>query len=189
LRNDLRRALRRIRPEKPRSPLTRRADRDLIFAADAPLGGPPLLLDTTVYIDTLEGSTPAALDALLSQRALIHMSVAIGELSHNFGRLDPAHPNTQAALRELRQVVEAIPDHRVETAAAGTVLEAGLLAGLLCRLAGLARGAETAALNDATIYLHALARGYAVVTRNLRDFDWLNQLVPAGRVIFYRQTP
>lgn len=157
--------------------------------ADTPLVGPPLLLDTTVYIDTLEGTTPAALDALLTQRPLVHISVAIGELSHHFGRLDPAHPHTTAALRELRHVVEAIPEHRLENADARTVVEAGILAGLLCRLGGLARGAEASALNDATIYLHALARGYTVVTRNIRDFDWLNQLVPAGRTIFYRQAP
>lgn len=188
MRIDLRRSLRRIRPEKPRAPLARRADRELAFAADVPAAGPPLLLDTTVYIDALEGATPTELDTLLQQRALNHVSIAIGELSHNFGRLDPSHSNTRAALRELRQAIEDIPDHRVETASPGTVLEAGILAGLACRLANLPRGSEPTLLNDATIYLHALEKGYAVVTRNIRDFDWLNQLVPAGRVIFYRSS-
>jgi predicted nucleic acid-binding protein len=67
------------------------------------------------------------------------------------------------------------------------VVEAGILAGLLFRLAPLQSGLEFAALNDATIYLHALERGYAVLTRNIRDFDYLNQIVPAGRVVFYRR--
>jgi predicted nucleic acid-binding protein len=43
-----------------------------------------------------------------------------------------------------------------------------------------------AALNDATIYLHALERGYAALTRNIRDFDLMNQILPEGRVVFYR---
>lgn len=186
MRIDLRRSLRRIRPDKDRPPLKRRGDRELVFAADVPRVGAPLLLDTTVYIDILEGATPAALDALLEQRPLNHISVALGELSHNFGRLDPSHPATPAALLELRAVIEDIPPRRVEAALPGVVLEAGILAGLLCRLANLPRGLETTMLNDATIYLHALEKGYEVVTRNIRDFDWLNQLMPAGRVIFYR---
>ena len=51
---------------------------------------------------------------------------------------------------------------------------------------GFQPGQEVAALNNATIYLHALERGYVVLTRNLRDFDIMNQIVPSGRVLFYR---
>ncbi len=43
-----------------------------------------------------------------------------------------------------------------------------------------------AALNGATIYLHALERGYAVLTRNIRGFDLMNHILPAGKVLFYR---
>jgi len=56
------------------------------------------------------------------------------------------------------------------------------------RLGGFQRGQEVAAMNDATIYLHALKRGYTVLTRNIRDFDLMNQILPAGRVLFYRTT-
>lgn len=42
------------------------------------------------------------------------------------------------------------------------------------------------ALNDATLYLHALERGYTVLTRNIQDFDFMNQIMPSGRVLFYR---
>lgn len=42
-------------------------------------------------------------------------------------------------------------------------------------------------LNDASLYLQALERGWIVLTRNLRDFDYLDQLLPAGRVLFYEQ--
>ena len=34
--------------------------------------------------------------------------------------------------------------------------------------------------------LHALERGYTVLTRNIRDFDFMNQIMPSGRVLFYR---
>jgi predicted nucleic acid-binding protein len=47
-------------------------------------------------------------------------------------------------------------------------------------------GLEFAAFNDATIYLHALERGYALLTRNIRDFDFLDQIVPAGCGLFCR---
>jgi hypothetical protein len=46
---------------------------------------------------------------------------------------------------------------------------------------------ELAALNGATIYLHALERGYAVPAGNIRDFDFPDQIVPAGRVVFFRR--
>jgi len=27
-----------------------------------------------------------------------------------------------------------------------------------------------------------------LLTRNIREFDWFDQLLPSGRVLFYRQT-
>ena len=63
----------------------------------------------------------------------------------------------------------------------GDVIEAGILAGLLFRLGGLRAGQELAALNDATLYLHALSQGQVILTRNLRDFDVLNQILLTGR--------
>ncbi len=60
------------------------------------------------------------------------------------------------------------------------------MSGVAFRLGGFQPGQEVAALNDATIFLHALDRGYTVLTRNIRDFDFMNQIVPSGRVLFYR---
>jgi hypothetical protein len=118
---------------------------------------------------------------------LMHLSLVVGELSHNFGRLDPGHPNTKGHLDELSDVVNDIPPHRLEDdIRAGTVLEAGILSGLVFRLGGFQPGQEVTALVDAILFLHALERGYTVLTRNLRDFDFLNQIVPSGRVLFYR---
>ncbi len=184
---DLARSLRRVKPERLTGSLTRRDYGDLDFAAVATLDGPPLLLDTCVYIDDLEGSLPPQVEALLRARTLMHLSVVLGELSHNFGRLDPRHPNTRHHLDELARVIEEIPRHRLEDAiSAGTLLQAGIVSGLVFRLGGFQPGQEVAALNDATIYLHALERGYTVLTRNIRDFDFMNQVVPTGRVLFYR---
>jgi len=44
-----------------------------------------------------------------------------------------------------------------------------------------------ALLNDASLFLQAQERGWMVLTRNFRNFDYLDQLLPAGRVLFYRQ--
>jgi predicted nucleic acid-binding protein len=50
-------------------------------------------------------------------------------------------------------------------------------------------GAQLAALNDATRFLHALANGFVVLTRNVRDFDIMNQILPGGQVMFYDAAP
>lgn len=179
--------MRRLKPERLSGSLRRRADDELTFVESARRIGPPLLLDTCVYVDQLEGTAPAAVDALLKSRVLVHLSVCLAELSHNFGRLDPGHPQTAGVLRELRAVFADIPPHRIEDdIRAGLLVEAGILAGLVYRLGGFQRGQEVAALNDATIFLHALEKGYTVLTRNIRDFDFLGQMMPAGRVLLYR---
>lgn len=117
----------------------------------------------------------------------MHLSVVLGALAHNFGRLNPGHPNTPAHLAALAGIFDDIPRHRIEDSiSAGVLLDAGILAGLVFRLGGFQPGQEVAALNDATIYLHAVERGHVVLTRNLRDFDLMNQIMPSGRVLFYR---
>jgi predicted nucleic acid-binding protein len=179
--------LRRIKPERFSGLLPRREDADLDFVQAAPSLGPPLLLDTCVYIDGLEGNLPPGVETLLRARTLMHLSVVLGELSHNFGRLDPGQAHTHEHLDELARMIEDVPLHRLDDAvSAGVLLEAGILSGLVSRLGGFQPGQEVAALNDATIYLHALEHGYTVLTRNIRDFDFMNQIVPPGRVLFYR---
>jgi predicted nucleic acid-binding protein len=58
---------------------------------------------------------------------------------------------------------------------------------LAARLAGIEPGREQALLNDATLYLQAIEQGQTVMTRNVREFDWFDQLLPSNRVLFYRQ--
>ncbi|RWK41206.1 hypothetical protein [Mesorhizobium sp.] len=113
------------------------------------------------------------------------MRKALAELTHLFGRLDPSHPATKTVLREIRRTLEDIQGHRLFSPSETAMGEAGMLAGLVTRLSGAARGESL--LNDASLYLQALERGWIVLTRNVRDFDYFDQLLPVGRVLFYEQ--
>ena len=68
-------------------------------------------------------------------------------------------------------------------------VRAGILAGLAFRLRKLPKnlGHERKFLHDALLYLQARKLGFAVLTRNIGDFDLLNQLVPGGDILLYRQ--
>src|SRR5271165_7112763 len=182
---DLRRSLRRIKPHRFTQIPQRRPSTALPFVPASPVAGGELLLDTTVYIDVLQGNTPVEVDALLKLRTLNHLSVCVAELTHGFGRLDPRHAGTEAVLRSVAGVISAIPAHRLRTPTADVVIEAGILAGLIFRLCTLQPGREVAALNDAILYLHAMANGQTVLTRNVWDFDAMNQILPDGRILFY----
>ena len=153
----------------------------------APIGG-PLLLDTTVYIDVLHGRTPEAVDMLLRLRVCQHSAVCLAELAHAFGRLDPRHAGTKGALHEIAGVIRDIPAHRLHAPDRGLWGSAGMLAGLVFRLSGRpsGRGHERKLLNDALLHLQGRSLGCTVLTRNVRDFDRLNQLVPEGRILLYR---
>ena len=142
------------------------------------------MLDTCVYIDVLQGRTTAEVDGLLSLRIVNHSIVALSELTHLFGRLDPTHPGTRGVLGELTGLIDDIPGHRLFSPTARASGEAGMLAGLAARLAKRPAGAEL--LNDALLLLHAAEHGCQLLTRNLADFDLLQQLVPQAEVIFYR---
>ena len=187
MRFDLDAALRSLRPRKRRQPLRRRPDHKLAWVDDAPAIGSPVLLDTTVYVDVLQGRSPAALDAFISLRTCNHSSVCLSELTHAFGRLSPSDPRTAGALDVIGQTIRDIPTHRLVAPDATTWGVAGILAGLLFRLGSDAPGGEQRRLNDALIYLQGCKLGWPVVTGNIADFDFLNQLVPDGRILVYRK--
>lgn len=167
--------------------MRRRPREELPFAKAPVAAGTALLLDTCVYVDVLQGRTPEAVDELLEVRTLNHSTVCLAELTNLFGRLDPAHPETKGALRSVRRTIEDIPEHRLSSPSGAAMGEAGMLTGLVGRLSGLGRSERTGLLNDASLYLQALERGWTVLTRNIRDFDSFDQLLPAGRVLFYEQ--
>lgn len=183
---DLRRSLRRLKPQKRVGQLARRPDTALTFVGPGDATGSPVLLDTSVYLDVLSGTTPPDVDALLATRPLFHLSVVLSELTNWFGKLDPKAPNTLVALKELTGTINEIPSHRVEAVTPGTMLEAGIMSGLIYRMGGFQPHQTLHAINDAAIYLHAFENGHTVLTRNIRDFDFMQQILPAGRVLFYR---
>ncbi len=160
---------------------------DLPIVRSPAEAGAELLLDTCVYIDVLQGRTPESVDELLEARILNHSTVCLAELTHLFGRLDPAHPDTPSVLRQVRQTIEDMPVHRLTSPSATVAGEAGMLAGLVARLSRAEPSGNPALLNDASLYLQALERGWIVLTRNVRHFDFFDQLLPAGRLLVYEQ--
>ena len=182
---DLEKSLRRWKPERRRSRLIRRPEEALPFASEQPIAGPELLLDTCVYIDMLQGRAPEAVERLLTGRLCNHSAVALAELTHLFGRLDPRDVRSESVLEEVSGVISDMPEPRLDAPSVSVLGEAGILAGLAARLAHVEAGHEQALLNDAMLYLQAVENGQILLTRNIREFDWFDQLLPCNRVIFY----
>jgi predicted nucleic acid-binding protein len=170
----------------PRATLVRRPDTALPFASAGEVTGQPLLLDTCVYIDQMQGRAPTLVERLIETRQVNHSTVAIQELMHAVGVLDPDDPRTAAAVGAITGQIRAMPAHRTFTPDAEILGRAALLAGILSRLQGYARDDRLKALQDCVLFLQARKLGFTVLTANLAEFDRLLQLVPAGRVLFYR---
>ena len=147
-----------------------------------------MLLDTTVYVDLLQSRSSARLDELIRFRTCNHSAVCLSELTHAFGRLNPADKRTAKTLSIVRETIRDIPSHRLFEPDAETWGAAGILAGLMFRLGSYAKGAERKCLNDALVFLQARKMGVPLLTANHVDFDTLNQLVPDGRILLYRRT-
>jgi len=187
LNSEFRRSLRRIKPEKRRTPLSRREPSDLLYIGNIKKPIPKLLLDTTVYIDVLQGRMPVDADTVLVTAALWHSTVTEAEMAAACGLLDPDHPHTARAIEQITASVEKRPEHRILVPDRGVWQEAGILSGLLARLQGYDSTHRRQVFNDALIFCTALKHGCTVLTRNTGDFDLLQQLVPSGRVLFYKQ--
>lgn len=183
---ELAKTLRRLKPERIKTARDRRPDAELPFTDEAPGPGRELLLDTTVYIDVLQGRTPAAVDDLLRLRLTNHSSVALSELTNLFGRLDPEDARTPVVLRAITRAIDGIPAHRLQAPSVRAAGEAGMLAGVVGRLRSATKERDQATLNDALLYAQAIERGLVLLTRNIRDFDLFDQLWPAESVLFYR---
>ena len=179
------RSFRRLRPEKHSGQLKIRRRSELTFVGQLKLPFPKLLLDTTVYIDELQGRLPQEVEATLRMSELWHSAVTEAELSALAGLLNPAHPDTAHAVQQVLATVERRPSHRILTPDREVWREAGILAGLLARLQQYGKNEQRKALNDALIFLSAAKCGCWVLTRNVSDFDLLMQLAPYGKAVFY----
>lgn len=167
--------------------LSRRRDDTLPFVDDERIGGQGLLLDTCVYIDQMQGRSPAILERLIAQRHVHHSTVAIQELMHTVGVLNPSDARTAIAVAEIRKQIGAMPEHRIFAPDTQVLGRAALLSGLLCRLQGYQKDTRLRALQDCVLYLQAQKLGLVVLTANVGDYDILLQLAPAGRALFYRR--
>jgi hypothetical protein len=175
--------LRRIKPQRTSATITRRPDADQPWIG-TPQPGAELLLDTCVYLDVLQGKSPPEIDELLQLRIVNHSTVALAEMTHLFGRLDPNHPGTRGTLSMIGSVIDDIPAHRLTAPSPRAFGEAGMLAGLATRLGGRVSGVQL--LNDALLFLQARDMSYALVSANLSDFDLFDQLLPGSGVLLYR---
>lgn len=184
---DLKRSLRRFKPAQQIRRLSRRPDEALTFVPEEATGGAQLLLDTCVYIDVLQRRVPDSVKTLLAARLCNHSCVAVAELTHLFGRLDPGDRRTAKVLAEVASVIADVPLHRLKPPSLNVLGEAGILAGIATRLAQVDPGRHQSFLNDAILYLQAVEEGQTVLTRNVREFDWFDQLLPSHCVLFYRR--
>jgi predicted nucleic acid-binding protein len=103
-----------------------------------------------------------------------------------FGRLDPAHPGTRAVVQQIRAAIAQVPARRIVTPDISVWYEAGIASGLVSRLRRQSDWANRRLLSDALIFFDARRHGRTVLTRNIADFDLLQQLAPDGQVLFYR---
>ncbi len=178
--------LRRLNPDKHREQLRPRAESELEFIGTTRHRPAKLLYDTTVYVDILQGRFPRPGEALLRASEAWHSPVTEAELAATCGLLDPAHPQTPEILKQVAAVIDRRPSYRTITPDPGIWREAGVLSGTLTRIQGYGKEQRRRVLNDALLFATARKYGCAVLSRNVRDFDLLQQLDPSGKVIFYK---
>lgn len=183
--SELWRSLRRYKPERRTQPLQRRADSELDFLETAEFRPSKLLYDTTVYIDVLQNRFPKTGKLMLRAVEAWHSPVTEAELASGVGLLDPSHPETRHVIDEIAGVLHQRPIQRTIAPDAVIWREAGILSGILARLQGLDK-VQRRLMNDALLFVTARRHGCTLLTRNLDEFDLMQQLEPAGSVLFYR---
>jgi hypothetical protein len=117
----------------PQRTLARRGDEELPFVNTSLIGGQALLLDTCVYSDQMQDRSPQVLDDLIAQRQVNHSSVAIQELMHTVGVLNPSDTRTARVIAEIGKQIRAMPPHRLFAPDMEVLGRAALLSGILCR--------------------------------------------------------
>jgi predicted nucleic acid-binding protein len=186
--SDVRRTLRRLKPSERRASLQYRQRSELPYIAEVSTV-PKILLDTTVYIDELQGKLPRDVELAIRSTSLWHSTVTECELSALAGLLNPDHPDTPHAIDQVLASIERRPNHRIVNPDREVWRDAGILVGLLARVQQQGKAEQRKTLNDALIFLSAAKAGLTVLTRNISDFDLLTQLAPNGKVLFYDLQP
>jgi predicted nucleic acid-binding protein len=183
--SDFRDILRRVKPEKLRQQLRPRETTQLEFLGNSGHERRSLLYDTTVYIDILQGRFPRDAELWLRAADAWHSTVTEAELATLCGLLDHSHSGTRIVLERVVAIIDLRPPHRTIAPDRETWQIAGILAGTLARLQQYGKAEHRRVLNDALILSSARKYGLTVLTRNVEDFDLLQQLDPSARVLFY----
>jgi len=183
--SSVQRSLRRFKPEKHIKRLKLRNRSTLPFLTQMQRPFPKLLLDTTVYIDELQGRLPRDVEISLRLAELWHSTVTEAELTTLAGLLDASNQSARQAIQQVLLSIERRPPHRVLNPDRDVWREAGILSGLLARRQGYGKAEQRRLLNDALIFLSAAKHGCSVLTRNITDFDLLMQVAPTGNAVFY----
>ena len=178
--------LKRLKPHRHRQRLTPRPELQLDFLGSGKNRYAKLLYDTTVYVDILQNRFPQDGERMLRATEAWHSPVTEAELAAACGLLDPAHTGTRKVVEEITQVIERRATYRTLTPDPDIWREAGILSGMLARLMGYGKDQRRRILNDALLFASARKYGCAVLTRNVIGFDFLQQLDPSGRVLFYK---
>lgn len=185
LRSEFRTILKRLRLDKPKGPLRNRPETELDFVRTTSSRPTKLLYDTTVYIDILQDRFPREAERMLRAADAWHSPVTEAELAATRGLLHPGHPETRGIIEQINAVIEQRPSYRTIVPDRDVWREAGVFSGLIARLQGYAKDQRRRAMNDALLFATARKYGCTVLTRNTADFDFLQQLDPSGRVLFY----
>lgn len=135
----------------------------------------------------MQGRVPDVVADVIKIRPVNHSTVALQEMMHTVGVLDPRHPSTATAIRQIGATIKAILSHRTFAPDTDVLGRAALLSGMLCRLQGYGSDRRLRALQDCILFLQGQKLGFSILTANIADFDYLLQLVPAGRALFYRR--
>lgn len=178
--------LRRLKPAKREEPLRQRAGDELPLLSEEPDLGQRYLLDTNVYINAGKGRLPLGVRRILAGAILAHSPVAMAELAHSLGALDPADPRSEGPAAFLRETLARIRDDRILPADPRTRVSAAVIAGILTRTQNLAKADRRKLLNDAILLSTARAHGATLLTANVADFDLMTQIVTEAKVLFYR---
>jgi predicted nucleic acid-binding protein len=180
------RSLRRYQPERHPRPLQRRPDQYLDFIETIRIRPAKSPYDTTVYIDVLRDQFPVTGQLMLRAVEAWHSPVTEAELIAGASLLEPHNPRTRAAIDKIAALVDQRPPQRTIVPDMVVWREAGILSGILARLQSFDQAQRRRLMNDALLFVTAKRHGCTLLTRNLGDFDLLQQLEPAGRVLFYR---
>jgi predicted nucleic acid-binding protein len=187
LSSDVQSVLRRLKPEKRLKPLSRRDETALSFLDQNSNLPAKLLYDTTVYIDVLQDRFPQEGELVLRAADAWHSTVTEAELVAPCGFLHPGHPATAIAIKRILETIEKRPAHRTIAPDREVWIEAGVLSGVLARLQSYSRMERRRLMNDALLFATARKSGLTLLTRNISDFDLLQQLDPSVSILFYHQ--